>query len=363
MSKSACKNPKCNNRVKGTGKFCSIPCFGVYKKLFPKEYKKGVFKKGVASVRKGKRTTKVGDTKLERLQLKSGERRDRRLIFVGQYQKNGQPKYIRHDKYVWLLENGPIPKGKVLWHKDGRTLNDDIKNLETIPFGIALSRYSLHKKKIFNLSKKSHIQKIIDGCVRGDRRIQQQLYEMMYGKMMAVAWRYSNKKSVAEDILSDAFVKVFTRINTVDVNRGNLEGWIRSIVVFTGIDYIRRYNKINFLTDSIDDTFDDEENSDHIFNKISKNEDFSEKIDGEYILKMIQDLSPAYQLVFNLSVVEGLQHKEIAEKLGISEGTSKSNLSKAKKNLQEKIIKRYSDDEEKILFLENYYEPEGVSYA
>jgi len=358
MSKSTCKNIGCKNKIKSRGYFCSTTCFNSYRKEHPEEYKNsGAFKKGHKSWNKGKRFTKIGDTKIEKIKLKSGERRDRRWVFTGQYQKNGQPKYMRNDKYVWILENRTIPKGYTIWHKDGRTLNDDIENLECIPYGEAQSRYAYSKRKIFNLQNKNHIKKIIEGCERGDRRIQKQLYEMMYPKMFSVALRYASDYDTAKDVMSDSFIKVFSKIKSVDVNKKNIEGWIRCIIVRTGIDYYRKNSKKDYLTDSIDYTFGEEE-SDYIFNKVFEEESFSEKMDGEYIVNMIQELTPAYQIVFNLIVIEGFTHKDVSNKLGISKGTSKSNLSRAKKKLQEKIIKHYQEDNENIINLENNFSNE-----
>lgn len=366
MSKLVCQNPECNKKFIGreskyhTSKFCGSPCSSRHRQLFPELYPNiNKFEKGHTPANKGVRTIQVGHTIIRRKKTKTGAIRDRRFAAIG-YTSYGKPKYIRNDKYVWLLANGPIPKNHVLYHKDGRTLNDAIENLECIPFGEALSRYALQKKKQLNLQNKHHIEKIIIGCENGDKRIQKQLFEMLYSKMFVVALRYSSGHDAAKDVMSDAFVKVFENIKKVRVENGNLEGWVRRIVVNTAIDSIRKHSKTEHLTDSIDDE-DCEYN--YTVNKVSSDEDFSEDIDGKYIMEMIQDLSPGYRTVFNLVVMEGYSHKQVADELQISEGTSKSNLSKAKGILREKLLKFNEEEEESILSLENYCESEELSYV
>lgn len=203
--------------------------------------------------------------------------------------------------------------------------------------------------KKFDHTNEEHIIKIIEGCERGDRRIQNQLFKMMYGKMMAVAMRYSDNNESANDIMSNSFIKVFEKIKTVNVEKRNIEGWIRSIVVNSAIDYFRR-NKKNNIVDSIDDEL-------KFIQVPSREEEFEiGDVTGEYIIKMIQELPNSYKAVFNLYVMEGKPHKEIAEILGISEGTSKSNYFKAKKNLQKKINNRKLNEDNRILNLEENYE-------
>jgi len=361
MAKITCKNPTCNKTVKTYGaEFCSTECFGNYRSDNQDVYNKGTFKIGHNAWNKGKRFTKVGDTFIRKKTTKAGAVRDRRFTCIG-FKESGVPKYIRTDKYNWLLARGPVPKGHVLYPKDGRTLNDDISNLECISLGAALSRYSLEKKKILNLRNKNHISKIIEGCESGNRRIQKQLYEMMYSKCMSIIYRYVKDEDMRKELLNIAFTKVFKNISSVKVNKGNLEGWICRVVVNTSIDHVRKYNKIDYVTDSIDEEFEDGINT--VYNKISINEDFSEQADGEYILEIIQDLSPAYKLVFNLHVIEGFGHKEIASQLGITEGTSKSNLSKAKLYLKNRIIDFYKKEEAGIAKLEEYIFKEELEYC
>ncbi len=164
---------------------------------------------------------------------------------------------------------------------------------------------------------------IVKKCVKGDRKSQQKLYEIFYSKMMGVCYRYTNNAEDAKDILQDGFVKVYNNLKKYNF-KGSLEGWIRRIMVNTAIDHYRKHKDV-FLVD--DDYI--LENS-----KVEKADTIYSQFGESVIMNAIQSLSPAYKTVFNLSVIEGYQHKEIAEKLNISEGTSKSNLAKAKKNLK-----------------------------
>lgn len=199
----------------------------------------------------------------------------------------------------------------------------------------------------FDHTNKKHIIKIINGCKNCDRKIQNQLFKMMYGKMMTICMRYSNNEENAKDIMSESFVKVFSKISKVNPENENLEGWVRKIVVNTAIDYYRKNNKKNNLTDSIND--------DSYVQIPSKDKEFElEGFNGEYIIKMIQELPNSYRTAFNLHVIEGKQHSEVAKILGISEGTSKSNNARARKILKFKINKRNLDENNRIANLEVY---------
>ena len=172
---------------------------------------------------------------------------------------------------------------------------------------------------------------IVKRCVKGDRKAQQELYKTFYGKMMGVCYRYSNNSEDAKDILQDGFVKVYGNLKKYNFT-GSLEGWIRRIIVNTAIDHYRKYKNVHFV--------DDEEGYILENSKTESADSIYSQFGEEVIMEAIQALSPAYQTVFNLNVIDGFQHKEIAEKLGISEGTSKSNLAKAKKNLRQFIIEK-----------------------
>ncbi len=189
------------------------------------------------------------------------------------------------------------------------------------------------------MENKEKIKEIVSGCLRNDRKSQEQIFKLFYGKMLGVCMRYTNDRDTAQEIVQDSFIKVFEKLKLFD-NSGSFEGWIKRVVVNTAIDHIRKSKKDPFLTDNdndfrlggVDPTIESEE----LELKDEK---------AEIIMEAIQKLSPAYRAVFNLYVIDDYSHKEIAETLGISEGTSKSNLSKARMNIQkmveDKFIKLY----------------------
>jgi RNA polymerase sigma-70 factor (ECF subfamily) len=172
---------------------------------------------------------------------------------------------------------------------------------------------------------------IIKGCLKNDRASQKALYEQHYSKMLGVCLRYAKDKDNAKDILHEAFLKVYNNLKNFN-GSGSFEGWIRRIMVNTSIDYLRK-NKQNYLIVS---TVYANEKASAATEEIEE-DDLLLNIDKEDILKAVQDLTPAYRTVFNLYVIEEFTHKEIAELLDISEGTSKSNLSKAKFNLRRNL--------------------------
>jgi RNA polymerase sigma-70 factor (ECF subfamily) len=154
--------------------------------------------------------------------------------------------------------------------------------------------------------------------------------------MLSACLRYIPDRDSAQEVLQEGFIKVFDKIGAFD-HKGSLEGWIRRIVVNTAIDQIRKSKKDPFRTDQDDDF------------KLGASDPMVEmeelqllELKAELAMEAIQKLSPAYRTVFSLYVLEDYSHKEIAEKLGISEGTSKSNLAKAKMNLQRILIEKYS---------------------
>jgi len=181
------------------------------------------------------------------------------------------------------------------------------------------------------------IKEIVLHCQSGDRKYQQLIYEMYYGKMLGVCMRYAGQKEIAKDYLQEGFIKAFLRIKKYDF-KGSFEGWLRRIIVNNIIDMMRK-QKYNFVDiDTIHTNKFEEQNDNEI-------EDESElgllkKLKMDEILQQMQNLSPAYRTVFNLYIIEGLSHKEISEMLNISEGASKSNLARAKANMQ-KLLKQY----------------------
>lgn len=168
---------------------------------------------------------------------------------------------------------------------------------------------------------------IIKGCLRNDRASQKQLYELYYSKMLGVCLRYSKTSAEAKDILHEGFLKVFTSLKTFDTHT-SFDTWIKKIMVTTAVDHLRR-NKHNYLIVSTVNAY---EKPTAVEEAIS--DDVLSTIDKEELLKAVQELTPAYRTVFNLFLIDGYTHPEIAEILDISQETSKLNLSKAKFNLK-----------------------------
>ena len=164
---------------------------------------------------------------------------------------------------------------------------------------------------------------LIKGCIEGDRRMQKQLYDQFSPKMYAVCLRYMGNADDAQDILQEGFIKIFKNLERFR-GEGSFEGWVRRIFVNTAIEHIRK-KKLNLSLTEKEDTI--------IFKSVSAIDNINEKD----LLKIVSDLSPGYRSVFNLYVVEGFSHKEIGELLGINEGTSKSQLARARMILQDKI--------------------------
>ena len=168
------------------------------------------------------------------------------------------------------------------------------------------------------------IEYIIEGCRKKDPKAQRLLYEHYSSRMYGVCLRYSNSEADAQDTLHEGFLKIFEKIEQFE-SRGAFEGWIRRIMVNTALEKFRNKYKVVDLQENITD-FDTGDNT-----------DLTENLTVQEILKMIDELSPQYKIVFNLFAIEGYSHKEISAMLNITEGTSKSNLSRARAILQEKV--------------------------
>ena len=182
-----------------------------------------------------------------------------------------------------------------------------------------------------DLKNQKDIEKVIDGCIKGKRKYQEILHKAFYSKMLVACMRYSQNNAEAEDLLHDGFIKLYSKLPKYNY-QGSFEGWIRRIIVNNAIDFVRKKKEftVSFGSDNehiINDRYDNT-NQDNIDIEVTK-------FEAQKIIKAIQKLSPAYKTVFNMYVMEDMSHKEIAEELGISIGTSKSNLSKAKLRIRE----------------------------
>ena len=164
--------------------------------------------------------------------------------------------------------------------------------------------------------------KIIKLAVENNRQAQQQIYGKYSSKMLGVCRQYIKDIQLAEDVMITAFMKVFTNLKNFE-HKGSFEGWIRRIMVNECISYLRVQKKVKFA----EDEFFVEES----FNEIDS------QFTVEQIQYLIDALPDGYKMVFNLYAIEGYKHNEIAKMLGINEGTSKSQLSHARKMLQTQI--------------------------
>ncbi|MES2544473.1 MAG: sigma-70 family RNA polymerase sigma factor [Bacteroidota bacterium] len=167
-----------------------------------------------------------------------------------------------------------------------------------------------------------NLEQLIIDCKKKDTKAQEQLYRLFSAKLFAICLKYSRSYAEAEDNLQDGFLIVFEKISQFNF-KGSFEGWIKRVMINNVLQQYRTVRFLEIVNDNIADEvevdFDDE------------------NISIDYLMKIIQELPDRYRLVFNLYVIDGYSHKEIAEMLTISVGTSKSNLSRAKVILKEKI--------------------------
>ncbi|HEY9005712.1 RNA polymerase sigma factor [Ohtaekwangia sp.] len=177
---------------------------------------------------------------------------------------------------------------------------------------------------------------LIQGCLKRDRNAQKCLYDTYSSKMYGLCYRYVKDPMEAEDILVTAFMKVFDKIEQFK-NEGSFEGWIRRIVVNEALTHLRRNRSMYLETDL--EQADREPDYDNL----------SDRLETEDLLNLIQELPAGYRIVFNMYAIDGYSHKEIAEQLGISENTSKSQLSRARVYLQKKLVEHDWMSDQKII--------------
>jgi RNA polymerase sigma-70 factor (ECF subfamily) len=185
------------------------------------------------------------------------------------------------------------------------------------------------------LTENSKITTLLSGCRKNDRHSQKELYYLLRGFALKICYRYTNRNEESEEIMNEGFVKLFRNIDQFDEDRQPdvllaLKGWFKRILVNTSIDHYRKHHS------SINGhvlTHESEKIKDH-------SETGIDVLSYKEIIEAIRLLSPAYRTVFNLFVIEGLSHEEIANKLGISVGASKSNLSKARDNLRKLLMNK-----------------------
>ena len=169
---------------------------------------------------------------------------------------------------------------------------------------------------------------ILEGCLRNDSVAERELYNTYSPKMLAVCFRYAHSREDAEDMLQEAFIKVFTQLRTFE-NRGSFEGWIRRIVVHTCINTLKKNKKFNESVDLI-----------HAASISIREETVPAVVQVKQIVDCIRSLPIGYRTVLNLFAIEGYSHREIAQLLDIEESTSRSQFTRAKGMLEELLIKK-----------------------
>lgn len=171
----------------------------------------------------------------------------------------------------------------------------------------------------------NEIEELIQGCIDNNRRAQEMLYRQFYSFAMTVALRYSRDEADAADIMSHGFVKIFKSIRSYDASKGSLHAWIKRIIANEGLDHIKSRSRFSQAVEL-------EEAEVPAINNSAL-----ESMGADDILSLVQKLPPATHAVFVLYAIEGYNHREIAEKLSISDGTSKWHLSEARKSLQKML--------------------------
>lgn len=181
------------------------------------------------------------------------------------------------------------------------------------------------------MSSTNTLEYIIQGCIKANRDSQKQLYKLYYGLAMSICMRYSTHYTEAEEIVNDGFLKIFKKIDAFEPSYQSYEasfvGWIKKIFIHTAIDNYRKNNKSYTIPILDDSHLEISENSASPIDNMSYKE----------IIALVQKLSPTYRTVFNLFVLDGYKHEEISKQLNISVGTSKSNLAKARINIQKML--------------------------
>jgi RNA polymerase sigma factor (sigma-70 family) len=172
----------------------------------------------------------------------------------------------------------------------------------------------------------SEIKEIIKGCLAGNRRDQELLYRRHAAKLYAVCLQYSGNNEEARDILQEGFIKIFENLANYK-HEGSFEGWMRRITVNTALEKFRGRSTL-YRVDDIDQVPEPDAEPD--------NQDYA-GLEAADLIMIIRELPPKYRMVFNLYAIEGYSHKEISEMINISEGTSKSNLSRARAILQRRV--------------------------
>lgn len=178
---------------------------------------------------------------------------------------------------------------------------------------------------MFRRTKSLALPDVIADCRRGKPAAQKQLFEAYYSLGVSICLRYAGSREEAEEMFDDGFMRVLSKISYYDPEKP-FDAWFKTVMVHSAIDHYRR-NKSPLTYTDIEDAYD-----------LGQSDDLLDRLAADDILAVVQQLSPAYRTVFSLYVVDGYSHPEIAQMLGIHEGTSRSNLAKARQKLQELLM-------------------------
>ena len=170
----------------------------------------------------------------------------------------------------------------------------------------------------------------IKRCIEGEREAQGKIYEEYSPQMFAICLRYAPDRSVAEDVLQDAFIKVFAKIGSFKGD-GELGAWIRRVVINTALEQLRKIKKAESRSVDLDFCYD-----------LSSADDILEKMTFQEVLASIQKIPIGYREVLNLYAIDGYSHKEISEMVGISEGNSKQRLRRARNMLRKLVAEKHN---------------------
>lgn len=195
--------------------------------------------------------------------------------------------------------------------------------------------YPMNVKKMLTIEKSLTEEELIAGCLKRKADAQKALYDRVSSKMLGVCFRYIQDREEAEHVMIGGMVKVFDKIRQFN-NEGSFEGWIRRIMVNECLMYLRKNRAMSIVVE-IDYAYFEPDY-----------QQLSDKLESEDLMKLVRELPVGYRTVFNLYAIEGYNHAEIAEKLGISENTSKSQLSRARSLLKSRLIKIEKEDIKRI---------------
>ncbi|AEI51837.1 RNA polymerase sigma factor [Runella slithyformis] len=178
------------------------------------------------------------------------------------------------------------------------------------------------------------LPELLEGCLQNDRKCQELLYKQFYGYAMGVCMRYVPNREEALEVVNDGFLKIFQKVQKYDAEK-SFKIWLRRVMINTALDHYRQNVKYQNHTDlSVAENTIATPDGDNAYNTLAH----------EDLIELIQQLTPSYRTVFNLYVIDGFSHEEISRQLGISEGTSKSNLARARENLRVMLSKKKSNE-------------------